>query len=197
MIRPDDEDKPFVARWNSLIRSLLVESSVKLVARTAMDYADLYDGTGCHPSNERLARETGYSERTVRTAWATLRSLELADRVSRGVAHKREADEYDLVIPDGWHNLPLLGPRGRKFACLNCGKVINPQGNSELHKDGSVRFNVRLFVFCPPPRATKGREDERCFNAWEAAQKRAGESAWGQRGSGVWKLFRQARGDDW
>lgn len=197
MIRPDDEDKPFVARWNSLIRSLLVESSVKLVARTAMDYADLYDGTGCHPSNERLARETGYSERTVRTAWGTLRGLDLADRVSRGVAHKREADEYDLIIPDGWVNLPLLGPRSRKFTCLNCGKVFIPQGNSELHKDGGVRFNVRLFVFCPPPRATKGREEEHCFKVWDHDRRHAGDQTWAQLGKDVWKLFQQARGDSW
>lgn len=197
MIRPDDEEKPFVARWNTLVRSLLVESSVKLVARTAMDYADLYDGSSCRPSNERLARETGYSERTVRTAWATLRGLEMAERISYAVAHEHKADEYILAIPDNWSNLPLLGPRGRKFTCLNCEKLINPQGNCSVSEDETVRFNVRMFVFCPQPRKSKGRDDAWCFERWQAGRRHAGKRLWGDLGADVWKMFRVSRGDDW
>ncbi|MFG1755909.1 helix-turn-helix domain-containing protein [Streptosporangium sandarakinum] len=197
MIRPDDEEKPFVGRWNSLIRILLVESSVKLVARAAMDYADLYDGTSCHPSNERLARETGYSERTVRTAWAVLRGMGLAVRVSNAVAHQRTADEYELVIPDNWKSLPILGPRGRKFTCLFCERLINPEGHNVLRTNGTVGFHVQSFVFCSPPRKTKGRLDAACFEAWNARRERAGEPLWDELGGDVWKMFRLSRGDDW
>lgn len=197
MIRPDDEEKPFVARWNSLIRILLVESSVKLIARTAMDYADLYDGTSCHPSNERLARETGYSERTVREAWAILRGLGLADRVGNSVAHRRLADEYELIIPDDWQALPILGPGGGKFTCLACGKKFNPQGNCNRETDGRITFKVQMFCFCPPPRANKGRDDVRCLSAWNHGRKLAGERLWRDLGHDVWKMFRESRGDDW
>jgi hypothetical protein len=198
VIRPDDDDKPFVARWNSLIRILLVESSVKLVARAAMDYADLFDGTSCHPSNERLARETGYSERTVRTAWAVIRGLSLAERVSNAVAHARQADEYELAIPGNWTNLPILGPRSQKFTCLGCDKLVNPQGNCTLTDDGRVTFNVRQFVFCPAPRKAKGREEPWCYDVWNLRMAETGQAPWNKRDNeDVWKLFRTARGDDW
>lgn len=171
---------------------------MKLVARSAMDYADLFDGTSCHPSNERLARETGYSERTVRTAWATIRGLGLAERVSNAVAHARKADEYELTIPDNWTNLPILGPRGRKFTCTNCDKLINPQGNCMLAGEGRVTFDVRQYVFCPAPRATRGREVVWCFDDWNRRMKEQGQQPWGGRGNGeIWKLFRISRGEDW
>jgi hypothetical protein len=67
-ISPDDEDKPFVARWNTLVSALLIEPSIKLVARQACDYG-IMDGEGIYPGNQRLARQTGYDERTVREAW--------------------------------------------------------------------------------------------------------------------------------
>lgn len=197
MIRPDDEDKPFVARWNSFVRVLLVEPSVKLVARSAMDYADLFDGTSCHPSNERLARETGYNERTIRSAWSVIRGLGMAERVSYAMAHRRKADEYELVIPEGWDRMPVIGPRGRKFTCLYCDTLINPRGNNELGSDGSVRFDVRQFVFCPEPRKTKGRDAPSCAGEWNRARKAAAEPSWVELGPDVWKLFRQSRGDDW
>lgn len=198
MIRPDDETKPFVGRWNSLIRILLVESSVKLVARAAMDYADLYDGTSCHPSNERLARETGYTKRTLITAWGVIRGLDLATRVAHGVPHKHQADEYELVIPAGWASMPVLGPRAGKFTCLCCGKLFNPPGHSKLRDDGTVGFDVRMFVFCPAPRQRKGRDEAWCFAEWDAARTAAGDQVWGEMGNAeVWKLFRESRGDDW
>ena len=199
MIRPDDDDSPFVARWNSLVRVLLVESSVKLVARTAGDYANFVDGSSCFPSNERLARDTGYSKRTVVTAWGTLRGLKMAQRVGRGVPHERIADEYELVIPDAWTALPILGPSGRPFTCLYCGKKFNPAGNSTLNAHDRVTFDVIAFCFCPKPRGKSGRDEEWCFPLWDAEQKRAGEPDWRQMQTqgATWNLFRTARGEAW
>lgn len=198
MIRPDDEEKPFVARWNSLIRILLVESSVKAVARAAMDYADFYDGTSCHPSNERLARETLYDERTVRSAWAMLRGLGLAERVRHGVPQKRIADEYELQIPDDWAGMAILGPRSDEFACLHCGADFNPPAVAVLTEDGRAAWALWKACFCKPPRKTKGRNTEHCLVAWNAARRRDGEPTWSDLdGPAAWKLFREARADDW
>lgn len=204
MHAPDDEDKPFIARWNMLTRILLVESSVKLVARSAMDYADFYDGSSCHPSNERIGRETGYNEKTVRLAWQVMRGIGMAERVGHGVAHLRLADEYQLCIPDHWQSLPLLGPRGRKFNCLHCHKLFAPQGNCSVNAEPGdapggekVRFDLSRMCFCPPPRKTKGREQPACLDLWNQSQAAAGGMTWYQLGEERWKLFRQARGDDW
>lgn len=205
MIRPDDDSKSFQRRWNTLVRILLVESSVKLVARTAMDYADWDDGSSCHPSNERLARETGYNERTVRDAWAVLRGLDMAERVRHGVPHKGIADEYQLVIPSGWDGLPILGPHGRKFTCVSCSDLFTPQGNCTLNerpgdKPGSdtVRFDVRKFCFCPRPRRVKGRDVPWCADEWSEEAVRRGLAPWKDlKQNDRWKLFREARSDDW
>ncbi|WP_329518641.1 helix-turn-helix domain-containing protein [Spirillospora sp. NBC_01491] len=201
---PDDEDRPFVSQWNTLVRILLVESSVKHIARAAMDYANYHDGASCHPSNERLARETGYNERTVRDAWAVMRGLGMAQRVAFGVPHKGIADEYELMIPPGWKELPILGPRGRKFTCLYCAKLFNPQGNSSVNsgkddKPGSdsIRFDVRKLCFCPTPRKTKGRDAPDCFVEWERQCLINEQTSWFKLGSDVWKCFRKARSDDW
>lgn len=204
MIRPDDEDKPFIARWNTLARILLIESSVKHIARAAMDYADFADGTSCRPSNERLGRETGYNERTVRTAWAVMRGMGLAIRVAHGTSYLRQADEYELQIPEHWDSLPVLGPHGRKFTCLGCGKLFNPQGNCSVneHKDDkpgddNVRFDLGKLCFCPAPRKSKGRDDDACIAVWNQRQTRAGSQPWNKLGQERWKNFREARGDDW
>lgn len=197
MIRPDDDDKPFVARWNTLTRALLVQPSVKLVARSAMDYADLYDGTSCRPSGARLARNTGYSEKTVRDSWAILRALGMAERVGHGNGYTRKADEYALQIPEDWKSLPMLGPKEGKFTCINCEKLFTPQGNCTLYGEGDVRYNVRLYCFCPKPRKTKGREGPWCFDVWNQQRKKGGHQTWTEMGRDVWKLFREARSDDW
>lgn len=197
MIRPDDEDKPFVGRWNSLIRILLVESSVKHVARAVMDYADLFDGSKCRPSVQRIARETGYSKPTVLNAWATIRYLGLAERVSHGSAHRKRADEYQLLIPERWYSLPVLGPKSGKFTCLYCGKLFTPDSHSVLRKDKSVGFQVKRFCFCPSPRQKKGRPGDACGALWDKERAEANEESWDNLGNEVWGLFRQAREDDW
>lgn len=198
MIRPDDEDKPFIARWNSLMRVLLVDSSVKAVARTAMDYANFDDGTSCRPSNERLARETGYDERTVRSAWAFLRAAGFAQRVGYAVAHRHRADEYELQIPDAWDSMAILGPHSRKFACLHCGTLINPLPVGYLNDAGEPRWRLPRAAFCKPPRKMKGRDADDCFVMWNRQQQVNGDPVWHDLGTAAqWKLFREARGDDW
>ncbi len=199
---PDDPDKPFIARWNMLTRILLVETSVKYVARAAMDFADFGDGTSCFPSNDRIGRETGLSARTVQDAWAVMRGLRMAVRVARGVPHRRLADEYQLEIPDGWRNLPVLGPHARDFNCLRCGKLFTPHAHSILPKgedrdDPGVKFQVAKMVFCPEPRRTRGRDATSCQDGWNREQVAAGGQPWHKIGAECWKWFRRARGDDW
>jgi hypothetical protein len=204
MFRPDEEDKPFIARWNMLARILLVETSVKMVARAAMDYADFDDGSSCRPSAERLARETGYHEKTVRFAWSAMRGMGMAIRVAHGTSYRRQADEYELRIPDHWYGLPVLGPNGRKFTCLGCGKLFNPVGNCSVNElptdkpgDDVVRFDLVKLVFCPAPRKVKGRAEDSCVMLWNKRRTAAGKPLWNKMGQERWELFRGARGDDW
>lgn len=205
-IRPDDDDPeiPFSRKWNVLINALLVDSNVKLVARVAVDYANYYDrengrvaGGNTYPGNERLARETGLSERSVRTAWAILRGLNLAERTkSAGYdpkTKKRTADEYQLTIPAGWEHLPVLGPNSGKFRCLHCQCLMTPVANSSVDSKGSVTFQVRRFCFCPPPRdKDKGSG---CYLLWAEERRRRKLKPWGELE--VWDLFREARDDEW
>ncbi len=197
---PDDDGKPFIARWNVLTRILLVEPSVKAVARSAMDFGDFDDGSSCHPSNERMERESGLSERTIRSGWQVLRGLGMAERVGYGSPHRRLADEYQLHIPTHWRSLPTYGPHVRKFHCLYCQKLITPQGNSTFRVEGGqemVSFHVQRMVFCPTPRAKRGRDAVDCLTEWNASQRACGEPTFGKLGDDVWKLFRQSRADEW
>lgn len=210
MFRPDDEDKPFVARWNALVRIMLVETSVKMVARSLMDFADYGDGTSCYPSTERIVRETGYSDKTVRTALATLRGVDMAVRVSHGVSYRRLADAYELAIPGDWLGLPLLGPHGQKFTCLHCSKGFNPSGNSTVRPDGKVVFDLRPMTFCSVPtakqplpstpaarkRVSLGKPAS-CLQLWSTGQESVGAQPYWGKDVDRWKLFYQARGDDW
>jgi hypothetical protein len=195
VIRPDDDEQLFVVRWNRLIRLLLVAPSTKLVAVIAMSYGDAYDGSRVRPSAERLARDTGYDERTVRKAWAILRGLSLAERADYGpVSGKRMPDEYQLVIPDDWEHLPVLGPSEGRFHCLHCGHAFNPQAHNVLKRKGEdwrVSFFIDKFCFCPQPRKGQG-----CLGLWDSYRPAA--QRWNQLdGPEQWKAFRQARGEDW
>lgn len=198
-VRPDDDEKPFIARWNAFIRVLLVDPSVKHVARAAAaDYADFYDGTSCRPSSSRLARELGYDERTVRMAWGHLRAMGLADRVTPGIAHKGVADEYELKIPYYWDSMAILGPNSRKFTCLACGKVFNPPPAGRINDNGDAVWDLWKLCFCKPPRKTKGRAGIDCWTAWNTRRKSEGQPVWRQLDNETsWKLFREARADDW
>jgi hypothetical protein len=215
-LRPDDEDKPFAPRWNLLTRVLLVEPSVKLVARIAMDYADFDDGSSCFPSIERLARETGLSDRTVRNGWAVLRGLKMAVRVSRGGSFRGAADEYQLEIPDDWQSMPTLGPHAKKFTCPGCGNRFNPDAHSILNDrtkdktkpDGkprakagdSVAWVIGRLAFCSWPSTTRGgrKGSSACRIAWDEKQRGSSGKLWDQLdGEGKWTIFREARDDSW
>lgn len=188
-----------------MARILLVESSVKLVMRSAMDYADFDDGSNCHPSNERLARETGYSTKTVQFAWSVMRGLSLAERVGRGSPSLKLADDYILQIPSSWSSMPIIGPLAQKFTCPGCEKVFTPQGNCTVNDfetdkpgDDNVRFNLLRITFCPPPRKTSGRVEDPCSNLWSQRQKRQRKKTWAELDAEArWALFREARGDNW
>jgi hypothetical protein len=199
----DDEDVPFIRRWNALSRVLLVEPSVKLVARLAMDYADFDDGSSCFPSIERMTRETGISDRTVRNAWAVMRGIKMAVRVSRGGSYRGHADEYRLQIPNDWRSLPLLGPHCRKFTCPGCGKLFNPDSHSRLNERPEdkgkdvVRWTMGRLTFCSWPNESGRKGSTECLTAFDTKRRQAGEKPFRQMGSDVWKVFWEARNDHW
>lgn len=196
VVSPGDTTAAFPQRWSALLRLLLVESSVKLIARTAMDHADQADGSGCRVSNDQLARETSYSERTVRTAWGVLRGLGLAERVASAgydaVNERHVSDEYRLTIPDGWHRLPLLGASSAKFWCLWCHRRFNPQANCGLLPDGRVTFEVHRFCFCAGrvPGAKLS-----CFDSWQQAESQNNSRPWDDVDR--WSMFRRSRCGVW
>lgn len=200
----------FVRRWDILVSALLIEPSVKLVAYRAVQYG-LADGDDVYPGNQRLARETGLCEKTVREAWHALRGLGMAVRNSRSGwnGRFRSADEYELAIPERWHSFAMLGPNSRRFTCQHCGHLFNPQpcatfetagdGHPVVDRDGDrdVRWYLYKAVFCPDPgtprRKPNGRRPPRepgCFAQWKAAG-----GQWG--GADAWAMFRKARDDDW
>lgn len=195
MIRPDDETKSFQSRWNTLARILLVESSVKLVARTAMDFADWEDGAGVFTGNVRMALATGFTDKTIRTAWASLRVLGMAKRVERASSSKLKSDRYNLAIPKEWESWAVLGPKEAKFHCVHCHKAFIPPPAFVLADSERPRWYVNRACFCPPPRQRKDRPRPlACVTEWE----REHDTAWKSlANSDVWSLFREARGDDW
>lgn len=195
MPRPDDETKSFQARWNTLVRVLLVESSVKLVARTAMDFADWDNGEGVFIGNLRMAVATTQSDKTVRTAWATLRALGMAHRVERGSSTKIKSDRYNLAIPPQWQAYAITGPHEQKFVCLHCQKKFLPPPVCVLTGNDRAAWRLSEACFCPPPRKRKGHPTPiACITAWEREER----TRWSDLDDeDAWKLFRQARSDDW
>lgn len=205
---PDDTDLAFVTRWNILVAALLVEPSIKLVARTVVDYG-LTDGEGIYPGNERLARQTGLSGRQVQEAWHFLRATGMAERENRSVwtGRQRMADLYRLEIPPHWHQSAVLGPNCKRFTCQQCGKVLNapPCNGWVMEKRPGCRYLVPKVVdkadgvrapawylwkatFCP---ARRGQMS--CQALWERANQ-----SWGRLSNdAAWEMFRKARDDDW
>lgn len=210
MITPDDEDRLFVARWNVLVSALLIEPSIKLVAYQAAQYG-LADGEDIYPGNERIARQTGLGDKTVREAWHFLRGAGMALRGAHSAwtGSQRTADLYQLVIPEGWRGMPVLGPHAARFTCQHCGRKFNPQPCNVFVTDKAgrpvvdgggireVRWRLYRAVFCPDPGTPRGGPNGRrpakpagCFAQWESAG-----GKWG--GSDAWSMYRKARDDDW
>jgi rubredoxin len=194
----------FVRRWNTLVSALIIEPTVKLVARTVVDYG-LADGQGIYPGNERIARQTGFGPETVRKAWGILRGVGMAERVTSSYydGSRRTADEYELVIPGNWRTLPVYGPNLRRFHCQQCGKVFDPQAGTVQRTDGSVGWSVHRMAFCPKPGAPRKRADGTkarkpppwCYEVW--GQGRSERTRFYGPDCDAWELFRRARGDDW
>lgn len=207
MVHPDDEEKPFAARFNALLSVLIVEPSIKLVGRQAADYGFM-DGEGIYPGNERLARQTGLTDKTIREAWHFLRGAGLAHRDVRSswTGTRRTADLYALDIPADWQSLPVFGPHSARFTCQQCGKMFNPQPCNVFlteRRPGrkgfipvtdkqtgfrEVRWALWKTVFCPAPRkgASCRQQWEKSNGPWSASDTKA-----------VWEMFRKARDDDW
>ena len=205
MITPDTLTAPngteilFVRRWNILVSALIIDPSIKLVARTAVDYG-LVDGEGIYPGNERIARETGLGDKAVREAWHFMRGAGMATRDIRSMwtGRQRTADTYQLVIPGNWRGMPLLGPQSGRFTCQECGKLFNPQPCNMFAADAKgrpvvdpetgdrqVRWRLYKATFCHPP-----RDGPSCFDTWQ----RANVNQWA---NAAWGLFGKARNDDW
>ena len=190
-VAPDDEEKPFVVRWNLLVRILLAETSVKAVAWAAMTYAGSYDGSNVFPSNARMCRNTGLSENTVRKAWKTLCGLHMAEvtEPSHWNGKFRTTDVYQLRIPGNWRDFAVLGPKEGQFRCgyCHCHKAFDPPPVAVLEKAGEVRWTLTAAVFC----------GSKCRESWNREETNAGRALpWG-KSDDAWKLFRQSRGDDW
>jgi hypothetical protein len=155
MVRPDD-DAPFLRRWIPFIRALLVNPSVISVARVAGDHADYHDGTGVYLGHGRTARAAKCTPKSVANAWKVMRALGMAE-LTRAGSREGKANEYDLMIPDNWIHLPLLGPNEGPFTCQFCDHAFDPSTSSLVFKkDGTVRWRVAEMVFCPPPQRRKG-----------------------------------------
>jgi hypothetical protein len=199
-VRPDDTSKLFITRWTKLVRILLVDPSVKGLARAAGDHCTFKTGVGVYAGNGRLARVTGYSDRAVREGWTVLRALGMAERTGFGSlkGSKRTSDTYDLKIPGNWYNLPVLGPNEGAFTCVYCGDEFNPSTSSLEIVNGKRTWKIYEATFCPPPRRRKtGPVPSSCFALWEHDRRGRGLPSWEELDQGVWDLFREARGDDW
>jgi hypothetical protein len=100
--------------------------------------------------------------------------------------------------PDDWENLPVLGPSEGRFRCLHCGCAFNPRCHHNLARAGGrqgpgwvVTWNLEKFCFCPPGR----RNPRSCHVLWDRGRPDA--QRWHKLGQERWKLFREARGEDW
>jgi hypothetical protein len=219
MITPDSEYNAegerlsFAAKWNRLVSSLIVESSVRLVARTVVDYG-VKDGKGkndkgIYPGNERLARETGLTARCVQEAWYFMRAIGMAVRVHRSESDgaQRDADAYHLAIPKDWETLPVLGPTHGRFACQYCGHKFNPRAANSwmtdknkhpVIRDGErvVMWRMANLLFCAPPRKSSGEIG--CVDLWGNDRKHDGlPSLSGLSNEEAWGMFYRARGENW
>lgn len=109
--------------WERIVRRCRLSPTTKLVALTVATYAS-GDGTSAFPGNERLRLTTGLSDKSVRTALATLRDAGLLLRTYEGSrargGTRGRADEYELVIPaDLPSRLHLLNP-GESWESEEC-----------------------------------------------------------------------------
>lgn len=96
----DDDPKFSRYDWERWVRRCILPSSTKLVALVMATYAHR-DGTRVFPGVNRLAKTTGLSERTVRTALCNLRDVGLIERTAEGGRRGVQVftDVHRLSIP--------------------------------------------------------------------------------------------------
>ncbi len=87
--------------WERLILLVDIPPMTKLIGLALAVYARR-DGGNIHPGQARLAKETGLTDRSVRSHLERLRELGLIERTERGVgnAHMRRADVFRTTIPE-------------------------------------------------------------------------------------------------
>lgn len=101
-LRYDTDARPHMGA-NQLSRTALLR-----IAEARAHYADHRTGRSCRPSNQRLAKDTGYDTRTIKRANTVLRLLGVATEVLRGRQRTR-AERFA-----SWR----VGDRGRGWASV-------------------------------------------------------------------------------
>lgn len=128
-----DEDPTAINRydWERVVRRVRMNPSAKLVALAIATYASK-GGTSMYPGVAKLAAVTGLTDKTVRAALKTLRTVGLLERTFDGSKNGRRglADEYRMRRPvDLFERVHTLDV-GESPESIECSDVCS-------HKDGS------------------------------------------------------------
>jgi hypothetical protein len=141
--------------WERVIRRASLPLATKGVALLLASYGN-EDGTKVHPGEERLARVSGVTARSVRRHVAQLRDLHLLLLVSRANRFQGKADEYRLVVPvkaDALRALDMLDPNERHRTPVSGDETAEPVDNS------GVTGHQRPVTGGDTPGATHGSPD--------------------------------------
>jgi hypothetical protein len=99
--------------WMRIWARIIAEPSVKSVGAWCAHFADYGDGSEIRPGVPLLMKVTGIKgDKTVRSALAQIRDLELIWRYMEGSKNGRAAkkDVYRLTFPEDISGLPLMSP---------------------------------------------------------------------------------------
>jgi len=151
------------------------------IAEARARYADHRTGRNCRPSNQRLAKDTGYDTRTIKRANTVLRLLGVATEILRGRQRTR-AERFA-----SWR----VGDRARGWASV-WALHDNPQLNQLTHqlsphpRSGPVREKpVRKDVLTTPHRRRTGAGNS-------GAQRRSGPDREGLALAKAWRANHHA-----
>lgn len=143
--------QPWRLRWEQAFRSADLLLPVKATVMIMVTYGDL-DGNNIRPSVERLSRDTGKDERTVRRhidAAEAAGWLVKAHPNRKGIG-RTQAQSYRLEIPD--QRTPVPGDRpGEDGGEGYREPFANPSGSlPEALTEGSLNGDHRTSVTAPP-----------------------------------------------
>ena len=161
-------------RYDTHVRPVLGANQVSrtailAVAAARAGYAEYGTGRGSRPSNDRLAKDTGYSVRTVQRADTALRLLGVATEILRG----RQRTRTERLA--SWR----VGDRGRGWASVwalhddaalarQVGKLSPHPKGSSFSSSPSRRDVVTTHASRPTGVAKSGIERRaRCSDAWD------------------------------